>query len=85
MNEIAAEEFAQRSVTAAADFGLFFAGMPDEIMAAALQGIRAKLQANQADEFGADAAALFAKEFVKAAAGHRNEIDGSNTGSRAMN
>jgi hypothetical protein len=78
------EEFTQRSVTAAADLGLFFAGMPDQIMAAALQGIRANLEANLADEFGADAAESFAKEFVKAVTGHRKEIDGAGSTSRQL-
>jgi hypothetical protein len=77
------KEFTQRSVTAAADLGLFFAGMPDEIMAAAMQGIRANLEANLADDFGVEAAASFAKEFVKAAAGHRNQIDGGGTTPRS--
>jgi hypothetical protein len=86
MNTITPEEFTHRSVTAAADLALFFAGMPDEIMAAALQGIRANMEANLADEFGSDAAESFAKEFVKAVAGHRREIDGgSSTMSRTLN
>jgi hypothetical protein len=86
MNTITPEEFTKRSVAAVADLGLFFAGMPDEIMAAALQGIRANLEANLADEFGIDAAGSFAKEFLHAVAGHRREIDGgSSTMSRTLN
>ena len=59
------KEFTQRSVTAAADLGLFFAGMPDEIMAAAMQGIRANLEANLADDFGVEAAASFERNLSR--------------------
>jgi hypothetical protein len=81
---ITPEEFTQRSVTAVADLGLFFAGMPDQTMTVALHRVRSNLEAALSETLGIEAATAFAEEFVKAVVGHRREI-GAGTMSRVLN
>jgi hypothetical protein len=69
-------EFVDRAFTSAADSALFYVGTSDEKMESSLDHVRQNLEADLASPFGPDIAASIAREFVKAVAGRRREIDG---------
>jgi 7-keto-8-aminopelargonate synthetase-like enzyme len=68
-------EFIDRCVAAAADLALYFVGAPDEQMLAFLHQTRTNLEAELAETFGADGAALMAQAFVAAVIGHKRELE----------
>jgi 7-keto-8-aminopelargonate synthetase-like enzyme len=67
--------FVERCAAAAADLGLFFVGAAESDMMAALHQVRSNLEAELAESFGADVAALMAQAFVAAVVGRRREIE----------
>jgi hypothetical protein len=71
----AQSEFVERSVTAAADLALFYVGIPDDAMTQSLDEVRSNLTASLAEPFGPDIATAIAREFVKAVASRRREIE----------
>jgi 7-keto-8-aminopelargonate synthetase-like enzyme len=68
-------EFVERCVAAAADLALFFVGAPENEMLVSLHEVRANLEAELAEAFGAEVAALMAQAFVAAVVGRRREIE----------
>jgi hypothetical protein len=58
------DEFIQRCLRDAADFGLFLAGQPEQAALLALHDTRERMAADLIEEFGDDAARLIAEAFA---------------------
>jgi hypothetical protein len=69
------QDFIDRCVASAADLALFFTGIPENEMMAALYQVRANIEAELAGMFAPDVAAAIAHAMVAAVAGRRREID----------
>jgi 7-keto-8-aminopelargonate synthetase-like enzyme len=79
-------EFIDRCVAAAADLALYFVGAPDEQMLASLHQTRTNLEADLAEAFGAEVAALIAETFCATVIWHRRELEaGGGSTPRVMN
>jgi hypothetical protein len=68
-------EFIDRCVASASELALFFTGVPENEMTAALYQVRANIEAELAGMFAPDVAAAIATAFVTAVAGRRREIE----------
>ena len=65
----------EECLSAAANLALFFAGEPDEEVAAAMPGLRAHMASGLRERFGADVAGLIADALVDAVIGRLREIE----------
>ena len=74
MAEVMSDQFIEDCLTAAASLGLFYIGVPDEEMIAALYDIEANLE-DRLQPFGADVAALISEAFCATVIRRRRELE----------
>jgi hypothetical protein len=79
------QNFIDRCVASASDLALAFTGVPDEAMLAQLYQVRANLETELAETFGAEVAAQMAQAFVAAVIGRKREIDAAGEMPRVVN
>ena len=79
------DEFINNSLAAAAGMAMFFVGVPQAEMMEALHLVRANLEMELAEAFGADIAALVAQAFVAAVIAGRREIESAGGAGRVLN
>jgi hypothetical protein len=79
------DEFIDSAVAAAAGLALLFVGVPDVEMMRALHEVRAAVQANLAEAFGADIATVIAETFVATVVRRRREIEPAGGEARMLN
>jgi hypothetical protein len=86
MAEVMTDQDVDDLVTAAANLGLFFTGVPEDEMLCALPGLRAHMEAGISEQLGvaAEIADLIAESFVATVVRRRREIEAVGEMPRAM-
>ncbi len=75
MADVMTDEFIDSCLAAAAGVALFLVGVPDLEMMGVFYQVRATLEAELSETFGADVATAVAQAFVAAVAARRRELE----------